>query len=84
MKASQQPPIVQAAQEQTTATAALAYAALGLSIIPLDGKPSSFDNVDGVPADSRFTGDYSGMGQCRTAEEHRDYLWQSIGQSGCP
>ncbi|MBZ0293745.1 MAG: bifunctional DNA primase/polymerase, partial [Anaerolineae bacterium] len=38
MKASQQPPIVQAAQEQTTLAAALAYAALGLSIIPLDGK----------------------------------------------
>jgi len=38
MKTSQQPPIVQAAQEQTTVAAALAYAALGLSIIPLDGK----------------------------------------------
>jgi hypothetical protein len=38
MKASQQPPMVQAAQEQTTISAALAYAALGLSIIPLDGK----------------------------------------------
>ena len=30
--------IVQAAQEQTTLSAALAYAALGLSVIPLDGK----------------------------------------------
>jgi len=38
MKSSQQPSIVQAAQEQTTLAAALAYAALGLSIIPLDGK----------------------------------------------
>jgi predicted transcriptional regulator len=38
MKASQQPPIVQAAQEQKAAAAALAYAAVGLSIIPLDGK----------------------------------------------
>jgi hypothetical protein len=38
MNASPQPPIVQAAQEQTTLTAALAYAALGLSIVPLDGK----------------------------------------------
>ncbi len=38
---SKQPPItqvVQAAQQQTTLSAALAYAALGLSIIPLDGK----------------------------------------------
>jgi hypothetical protein len=38
MNASQQPPMVQAAQEQTTISAALAYAALGLSIVPLDGK----------------------------------------------
>lgn len=38
MKTSQQPPMVQAAQEQTTLSAALAYAALGLSTIPLDGK----------------------------------------------
>jgi len=38
MKASQQPPMVQAAQEQKAVSAALAYAALGLSIIPLDGK----------------------------------------------
>lgn len=38
MNASQQPPIIQAAQKQTTVSAALAYAALGLSIIPLDGK----------------------------------------------
>jgi hypothetical protein len=38
MNASQQPPIVQAAQEPTTLSAALVYAALGLSIIPLDGK----------------------------------------------
>ena len=32
------PPIVQAAQQKTVLSAALAYAALGLSIIPLDGK----------------------------------------------
>jgi hypothetical protein len=32
------PPIVQAAQSETIGAAALAYAALGLSIIPLDGK----------------------------------------------
>lgn len=32
------PPIVRAAQQDTTFSAALAYAALGLSIIPLDGK----------------------------------------------
>src|SRR5688572_9424637 len=38
MNASQQPPMVQAAQEQTTVSAALAYTALGLSVIPLDGK----------------------------------------------
>src|SRR5690242_8675900 len=38
MNASQQPLILQAAQEPTTVSAALAYAALGLSIIPLDGK----------------------------------------------
>jgi len=42
MKSSQQPPpIVQAAHAQTILTAALAYAALGLSIIPLDGKRPS-------------------------------------------
>ena len=41
MKASQQPPIVQAAQAQTTLSAALAYAALGLSMIPLEGKRPS-------------------------------------------
>jgi uncharacterized membrane protein len=38
MNASQQPPMVQAAQEQTALAAALAYAALGLSVIPLVGK----------------------------------------------
>lgn len=38
MKASQQPPMVQAAQEQKAVSAALAYAALGMSVIPLDGK----------------------------------------------
>jgi hypothetical protein len=38
MKTSQQPSMVQAAQEETTLAAAQAYAALGLSIIPLDGK----------------------------------------------
>ncbi|MBZ0278663.1 MAG: bifunctional DNA primase/polymerase [Anaerolineae bacterium] len=38
MKTASQPPIVQAAQAQTTLAAALAYAALGLSVIPLDGK----------------------------------------------
>lgn len=38
MTASNLPPIVQAAQEQNSHSAALAYAALGLSIIPLDGK----------------------------------------------
>jgi hypothetical protein len=38
MKAPQQPPIVQAAQEQKALSAALAYATLGLSVIPLDGK----------------------------------------------
>jgi hypothetical protein len=38
MKSSQQPPIVQAAQKQNILTAALAYATLGLSVIPLDGK----------------------------------------------
>ncbi|NUQ03096.1 MAG: bifunctional DNA primase/polymerase [Anaerolineae bacterium] len=32
------PPIVQAAQQDTILSAALAYAALGLSVIPLDGK----------------------------------------------
>ena len=32
------PPIVRAAQQKTVLSAALAYAALGLSIIPLDGK----------------------------------------------
>jgi predicted transcriptional regulator len=32
------PPIVQAAQQSTVLSAALAYAALGLSVIPLDGK----------------------------------------------
>lgn len=32
------PPIVRAAQQDTTFSAALAYAALGLSVIPLDGK----------------------------------------------
>ncbi len=38
MKSSQQPPIIRAAQAKTTLSAALAYAALGLSIVPLDGK----------------------------------------------
>jgi hypothetical protein len=38
MITSDLPPIVQAAQRQTTLSAALAYAALGLSIIPLEGK----------------------------------------------
>jgi predicted transcriptional regulator len=38
MRTSDLPPIVQAAQRQTMVSAALAYAALGLSIIPLDGK----------------------------------------------
>ena len=32
------PPIVRAAQQDTTRSAALAYAALGMSVIPLDGK----------------------------------------------
>ncbi len=32
------PPIVRAAQQDTTCSAALAYAALGLSVVPLDGK----------------------------------------------
>lgn len=41
MKSSQQPPIVQAAHEQSILAATLAYAALGLSIIPLDGKRPS-------------------------------------------
>lgn len=35
------PPIVRAAQQDTMLSAALAYAALGLSIIPLDGKRSA-------------------------------------------
>jgi hypothetical protein len=38
MNASGLPLIVRAAQSRTTGAAALAYAALGLSIIPLDGK----------------------------------------------
>jgi predicted transcriptional regulator len=38
MNSSTMPPIVLAAQSETTAAAALAYAALGLSVIPLDGK----------------------------------------------
>ena len=38
MMSSILPTIVQAAQEQNIQSAALAYAALGLSIIPLDGK----------------------------------------------
>ncbi|MBK8034757.1 MAG: bifunctional DNA primase/polymerase [Chloroflexi bacterium] len=32
------PPIIHAAQQHTIRSAALAYAALGLSVIPLDGK----------------------------------------------
>ncbi len=38
MMSSNLPPIVQAAQKQQLLSAALSYAALGLSIIPLDGK----------------------------------------------
>jgi len=38
MSSSNKPPIIQAAQQDTILSAALAYAALGLSIIPLDGK----------------------------------------------
>jgi len=38
MSSSNNPPIIQAAQQDTILSAALAYAALGLSIIPLDGK----------------------------------------------
>jgi predicted transcriptional regulator len=38
MMTSDLPPMVQAAREQKTVSAALAYAALGLSIIPLEGK----------------------------------------------
>lgn len=38
MKSLHQPTIVKAAQQETTLSAALVYAALGLSIIPLDGK----------------------------------------------
>ncbi|MEP6988476.1 MAG: bifunctional DNA primase/polymerase, partial [Chloroflexota bacterium] len=38
MKSSNTPPIVQAAQEPELLSAALAYAAFGLSVIPLDGK----------------------------------------------
>jgi len=38
MLSSNIPPIVRAAQQDTILSAALAYAALGLSVIPLDGK----------------------------------------------
>lgn len=38
MKPSQQPPMVQAAQKQDITVVALAYAELGLSVIPLNGK----------------------------------------------
>jgi len=38
MKSSTMPPIVSAAQSETTTAVALAYAALELSVIPLDGK----------------------------------------------
>ncbi len=38
MMSSTLPPIIQAAQEQNSRSAALGFAALGLSIIPLDGK----------------------------------------------
>jgi len=38
MNSSTMPPIVSAAQSESIGAAALAYAALGLSIIPLDGK----------------------------------------------
>jgi uridine kinase len=38
MNSSTQPPIVRAAHSETTAVAALAYATLGMSVIPLDGK----------------------------------------------
>jgi len=38
MSSSNRPLIVQAAQQETFLSAALAYAALGLSVIPLDGK----------------------------------------------
>ncbi len=41
MPASNWSPIVQAAQEQELLSAALGYAALGLSVIPLDGKRPS-------------------------------------------
>ncbi|MCU0465722.1 MAG: bifunctional DNA primase/polymerase, partial [Anaerolineae bacterium] len=41
MEPLKQPPVVQAAHQPTMLAAALAYAALGLSVIPLDGKRPS-------------------------------------------
>ena len=48
------PPIIQAAQHESITVAALAYAALGLSIIPLDGKRpalTSWTQFQQKPAD---------------------------------
>ena len=39
-----QPSIVQAAEKQTTSAAALAYAALGMSVLPLEGKRPTLNN----------------------------------------
>ena len=54
MTASQMPPILKVAQSDKTSAAALAYAALGLSVIPLDGKRpalTSWTQFQQKPAD---------------------------------
>ena len=81
MKMSQQPSIVQAAQEQTTLSAALKYATLGLSIIPLDGKRPALTTWTEYQQAS-VTGGHSSIEQYRTAEESTHGLLEQIHRSG--